>query len=99
LTRDQRRDLKRRIYSLNQQTDSEAGGFELAVGNIKLPTVYEIKRAIGGGYGGGGNVNVNNAPNINVYAANPAAAQAVGQAIDNSLGTATQAAMKNAGMI
>jgi TP901 family phage tail tape measure protein len=97
LTRDQRRDLKRRIHQLREETDQDAGGFELDVGSIKLPTVYEIRRAIGGGYGGS-QVNVTNAPNVYVNVADPNAASAVGQAIDNSLNTGTLAAMKNAGL-
>lgn len=98
LTRDQRRDLKRQIHQLKQQEESDAGGFELDVGNIKLPTVYEIRRAIGGGYGGS-QVNVTNAPNVTVNVANSEDVPKVSQALDNSLGGGTAAAMRNAGLI
>jgi hypothetical protein len=49
LNRDQRRDLRRRIYQLQQEAEQEAGSFDLQVGNIRLPTVYEIRRAIQAG--------------------------------------------------
>lgn len=53
-TRDQRRDLRRRIEQLKNEAESESGSFDLNLGNIKLPTTYEIRRAIEGGGGRGG---------------------------------------------
>lgn len=96
LTRDQRRELKRKIYELRQQAESDSGGFELDVGSIKLPTIYDIRRAIGGkSYQN--RVNITNSPNVNITVQDPQYAQAVGQSIDNTLGTSTAAAMRSAG--
>lgn len=69
INRDQRRELRRKIAELKSQAEQEAGSFDLSLGNIKLPTIYEIRRAIQGGVGGGANNNVmlsqNNTYNVN----------------------------------
>lgn len=49
LSRDQRRDLKRRIHQLNNELENE-NQFDLTVGNVRLPTAYDIRRTIGGEY-------------------------------------------------
>lgn len=45
LTKAQRRDIQRKIKSLQDQSESEASGFDLDVGSIKLPTVYDVRKA------------------------------------------------------
>lgn len=62
LNRDMRRDLRRRIYALRQEAQ-EGGEFQLQVGDIRLPTIYEIRRAIGAG-------GLNNAPQVSVTQTN-----------------------------
>lgn len=47
LTKQQKRDIQRKIHSLSQEADSEASGFDLDVGSLKLPTIYDIRRALG----------------------------------------------------
>jgi TP901 family phage tail tape measure protein len=44
LTRQQRRDILRRIHSLRDQADSS--DFNLDLGNIRLPTRYDVRRAL-----------------------------------------------------
>lgn len=69
MSRDLRRDLRRRIYDLKRQLDEEGGGFDLAVSDIKLPTVYEIRRAIQGGINQPPQVNINTRTDIQVNGA------------------------------
>lgn len=95
LTRDMRRDLRRRIYGLREELEGE-DGFDLAVGNIKLPTIYEIRRAMQGGLNQQSNVQVNNSAVINVNGAgNPAS---VAQRVSDALGQSGRAALRSAGL-
>jgi hypothetical protein len=49
LTKAQRRDILRKIHSLQKEGESEASGFGLQVqGGVKLPTIYDVRRAISG---------------------------------------------------
>lgn len=45
LTKAQRRDIQRRIKALQDEGEQEASGFDLDVGSIKLPTVYDVRKA------------------------------------------------------
>lgn len=92
LSRDLRRQIREQIHSLKQDS-----GFDLDVGSITLPTVYDIRRAIQGGISGNPRVNVTNAPTvvINNYAADP---NAVGHAVGQALGGPTKAALRSAGL-
>lgn len=49
LGRETKRTLLRRIHDLNKELEGDTGDFELNVGNIRLPTIYDIRRAVGGG--------------------------------------------------
>jgi hypothetical protein len=47
LTKQMRRDLQLKIHQLQQQSNQDAQSFDLAVGaGIKLPTIYDVRRAI-----------------------------------------------------
>lgn len=71
LNRDQRRDLKRRIEQLKNEAQQDAATFDLDLGNIRLPTVYEIRRAIQGGISNGpSNVNMTQNNTFNVTGSN-----------------------------
>ena len=48
ISKELRRRVRQQIHQLKNETD-DFGNLELAVGNIKLPTIYDIRRAIGGG--------------------------------------------------
>lgn len=94
LTRDARRDLRRKIYALRKETESDST-FDLSVGNIKLPTIYEIRRAAQGGVNGGGvSVSQSNTYQIN-GAKDP---YAVAQEINRLNGGANKAALRSAGL-
>jgi TP901 family phage tail tape measure protein len=45
LSKATRRDIQRRIKALKDEGEQQASGFDLDVGNIKLPTVYDVRRA------------------------------------------------------
>jgi TP901 family phage tail tape measure protein len=94
LTRDARRDLRRKIYSLRKETENDST-FDLNVGSIKLPTIYEIRRAVQGGVNGGA-VSVSQS---NVYQINGAKdPHAVASEINRLNGGANKAALRSAGL-
>jgi TP901 family phage tail tape measure protein len=99
LSRDMRRQVRQQIYNLKHGDASEGSGFALDVGDITLPTVYDIRRAIKGGIGSSprGGVTVNNAPNIvvNNYSSDP---NVVGAALNNVLNGSTHSALRSAGV-
>jgi TP901 family phage tail tape measure protein len=97
LTRNMRRDLKKKIYDLKQSVEGEDGGFDLALGNIKLPTIYEVKRALGGGVNQQSTVQVNNNPTINVNGAQDPNATA--RAVNQQIGGSNKAALRSAGLV
>lgn len=41
----QRRQILQRVHDLKAQQDQESGSFDLDVGSIKMPTVYDVRRA------------------------------------------------------
>jgi hypothetical protein len=47
LTKAERRDIQRKIKQLRDDSANAANGFDLDVGSIKLPTIYDVRRAIG----------------------------------------------------
>lgn len=51
LSKQTKRELIEKIHALQEEA---SGNLELTVGNIQLPTIYDIRRAIGGGVNGSG---------------------------------------------
>jgi TP901 family phage tail tape measure protein len=96
LSRDMRRQIRQQIFNLKNGEGSE-GGFELDVGSITLPTVYDIRRAIQGGVQAQAGVNVTNAPTVTVnnFSSDPAV---VGRALSRVLGGSTASALRSAGV-
>ena len=94
LTRDARRDLRRKIYALRKETENDST-FDLNVGNIKLPTIYEIRRAVSGGVNGGG-VTVTQSNNYQINGAGDP--KAVALEINKLNGGANKAALRSAGI-
>ena len=90
--------MKVKIAQLRKEAEDSAGDFDLRVGDIRLPTIYDIRRAQQGGINSSPQMTVNNSPVVNVYPA-PGGEAAVGDAIDRSLGTGAKAAMRSAGII
>lgn len=46
LTKQVRRDILTKIKGLQDEANQDAQGFNLDVGNIKLPTIYDVRRAL-----------------------------------------------------
>lgn len=45
LSKQQRRDILLKIHQLKSDAANEASGFDLDVGSLKLPTIYDVRRA------------------------------------------------------
>lgn len=99
LTRDLRRDLRRKIYDLKQQEEQDSEGFDLKVGDIKLPTIYEIRRALKGGIGAPPQVSVNQQNSITIPVNNSQDAAKVGSQIDKAINGGAANAMRSAGLV
>lgn len=103
LTREQRRDILRKIKGLKDEAESEAEGFNLDVGNIKLPTLYDVRRALRGVSdqvrdARAQNIRAQTNVTVNVEVNDPNAAGAVYDAIDDAIGTGVAANMRSAGL-
>lgn len=94
--RDFKRDLAKRIHALKKEAD-DTSGFELNVGNIRLPTIYEVRRAIKGGYRNG--PVISQATNVNVTVNRGGDEAAVYGAIDSAGGTQVRSAARAAGLL
>lgn len=95
LSRDMRRQVREQIHNL--KNGGGEGSFDLDVGNITLPTIYDIRRAIGGGIGGNPQINQTYAPQIEVnnYSSDP---NVVGKALSGILEGPTDSALRSAGV-
>lgn len=82
-----RRQIRLRIHELKKSTN-DLSSDDLTLGNIRLPTPYEVNRAIkeGGRVAAGGH-QFNTRTNVNVYVARSEDAPAVGRVIDQALNT------------
>lgn len=94
LTREQKRQILEQIHSLKQQSD-----VDLDVGNIKLPTIYDVRRAIAGGdrTKNQSNVVINN--NVNVDAKGNKNADDIAHKTSKAIGGHNRSAMKSAGLV
>jgi TP901 family phage tail tape measure protein len=99
LTQEFRRNVRRRMHAIKQEMNSDTNGFDLNVGNIKLPTVYEIRRAMKGGAGPSRHqVQVQNNNKITLTVADGADVDEVFSRIDDITGGSLQAAGRAAGI-
>jgi TP901 family phage tail tape measure protein len=97
LTKNMKRDLRRKIYDLKH--DAEGDDFDLNVGDIKLPSIYEIKRAIAGGVQGGPQRTEVNTTNQITVNANGADANEVVNKLSKTLDGTTTSSLRSAGLI
>jgi hypothetical protein len=95
-----RQQLLTEIY---QAKNSMSQDMDLNVGNIKLPSVYQIRRAIGlgkqGELPGAQNTTVNHTASVTVNVYGAKGAQAVGKVLDDHLNTSVRASMRAAGVV
>lgn len=99
--RQMRRDLLRRAHELRKQSEQEASGFALDVGTIKLPTIYDVKRAMAPLRQARDMAAPRFVANISmgdVRIDNEAAAEEFWGGMDRRMGTAMQANMRSAQM-
>jgi uncharacterized protein YcbK (DUF882 family) len=98
LNRDMRRDLRRRIAGLREEAEQASGEFDLKLGNIKLPTIYEIRRAVqSGGVGASSTTTViNNNFQIGINGAQSPAATA--DEFERRVNGSNRAALRSAGL-
>ncbi len=99
LTLQERQQVQQDIFSTQQGLGAN---MDLNVGKIKLPSVYEIKRAIGMGQhgvmpGGSGTV-INHTASVVVNVYGPKGASAVGVVLDHHLGTSVNSSMRAKGV-
>lgn len=100
MTLAERHQIEEQIYQLKTATGSN---LDLNVGSIKLPSIYEIRRAIGLGQRGelpgsqGTVINHQASVVVNVYSAKDA--PAVGQVLDDHLNTSVRSAMRAKGLV
>jgi hypothetical protein len=96
----QRQQIEQEIYQLKT---TQGQNLDLNVGSIKLPSIYEIRRAIGLGRSGelpgaqGTVINHQASVVVNVYSSSDVAA--VGNAIDQQLNTSVRSAMRAKGVV
>lgn len=96
LSLDTRRDLRRKIHQLKQEADDE--DFDLTVGDIELPTIYEIKRAIGEG-GGGSPIAANYSQQNNITINTGASAERVGVVVNDVINGPIRSARRSSGLV
>lgn len=91
-----KRQLLQEIYQLQ---NGSAKGLELNVGSIKLPSIYEVRRAIAGGQTGalGQQLSVNTTNEFKITVSKGGDETKVFTAIDKALNTTTRAALRAAG--
>lgn len=99
LTLQERQQLELQIRQLQLGTSSSS--FNLAPGHIKLPTVYDVRRAMQGQslIAQGGATMITSQPIVNVYVTGSKDVPAVADAIDRAMGGAVQAQLRAAGVV
>lgn len=102
ITKQTRRQVLERIKALKDEGDQEASGFALDVGSIKLPTIYDVRRAMGGitrdAVQAGHRIAMHSDTTINIQVNDLRAAHTVYGQIDRAMRTNVRARMRTAGM-
>lgn len=98
LSKETKRQLIEKIHALQEEA---SGSLELTVGNIQLPTIYDIRRAVGGGVNGSRERNSHYSDNshtevnININGGDP---ERVGRVVHDTIERATKNSRRSAGM-
>lgn len=101
LTKAQRREILLKIHQLRQQQDQDEQGFALRVGDVKLPTIYDVRRAISEGRRGGdrgAQVNFRNTAKVDVHVNSGADVKGVFEELDRQLGGTVASQLRSAGL-
>lgn len=89
-----KRQITQKIHDLKAQQD-DTSGLELNLGDIKLPTAYEIRRAVTGGLNSGQTVQQTNHVQLNVQ---PGSEMLVGEQLDRAFNSNTRGALRASGV-
>jgi TP901 family phage tail tape measure protein len=92
LTKSVRRDILRQIHQLQKDEDSSFA--DLQIGNIKLPTMYDVRRLAQTGTQG---VAISNRNNLVVHVHNDADVNKFSEALEGITGASMRAGMRSAG--
>jgi hypothetical protein len=90
----EKKKITQEIGRLKHQAETGSESFSLDVGNIRLPSVYEVHRAIREGHDARSRMTVNNSPTVNVNLAPGDDGSAVVRSLDRYLGTSARSAMR-----
>lgn len=97
LTRTIRRDLRRKIHDLKNEASDD--NFDLNVGDIRLPSIYEIKRAlVGGVQGGPQRTEVNTTNNVTIHAQGSSADEVYSK-FTKTIEGANTSSLRSAGLV
>lgn len=88
-----KKELEREIARLKHEAEQGSDEFQLDLGSIRLPSVYEVHRAIKEGRQSQGTV-VNNSPQVTVNLAPGDDGSTVVRTLDRYLGTSARSAMR-----
>jgi hypothetical protein len=94
LTREMRRQIELRIHELQHQNDDQ---LELNVGNIRLPTLYDVRRLAAQAQGGGQTVIVRQTISNTNHIAKTADAEEVGNVLHRQVRNGVYAAIRKGG--
>lgn len=97
--RELKRQIQRTIKQLQDEQSGDRDSFELNVADIRIPTVYDVRRGLGAPRRTGNNVAYTNAPTVNVTVNDPAAAENVYAAIDRTSNAGVRQAARAAGAL
>lgn len=90
-----KKEILQQIQRLQHEGAQDISSYELTVGDIKLPTVYQVRRAVQtAGRQANSRVAVNNSPTVNVYVSRAVDANQVLEIIDNGLSTSAAGAIR-----
>lgn len=95
----EKKKILQQIKRLENEGAQDLQNYELQVGDIRLPTVYEVRRAVqtAGRGVSNSNVRVTSAPTINVYVSRDVDISKIGDVLDQRLGTAVSASLRTQG--
>jgi hypothetical protein len=90
LSRDIRRDIMRQIYSLQHENEQQ---LELNVGNVRLPTLYDVRRLAAGGTAANRQTVITQQNNVKIEAHGSDASD-IALAFEHHAGTGLKAALR-----
>lgn len=97
LSREWRRRIQLAVHALQKEQDQ--GALELQVGNIRLPSIYEVRRGLGVGRGGGFFNNTTNNNEIHLHVHDHADRDRVGKILEEATGSSLRSRGRARGLM